>query len=159
MTIFVREAEQEDILQVIHLLKKFAGETALKDHFSERAVGTMVGYSLMNGCCFVAIDKGDKTEREEGRIIGVILGCISVNPWTNSSRELREVAWYVEKEHRGSKAGIKLYQRYTDHSKELIESKDIAASFIATLVGSGESAERLVSQDFHKLESHYIMGG
>ncbi len=157
MSIFVRAAEQEDILSIIHLLEKFAGESGVKNgskHFSPQAVGGMVGYSLMNGCCFVAVNK-----EEEEETVGVILGAIGVNSWTADIREMREIAWYVLPEYRKTKAGIKLYGRYVEYSKELIEGGDICASFVATLTGSGEQIENLVLQDFERSEVHYVMGG
>ncbi len=158
MSIFVRRAEREDILPIIHLLEKFAGESGVKngsEHFSQQAVGGMVGYSLMNGCCFVAVNKVEGAEET----VGVILGSIGVNPWTASVREMREIAWYVLPEYRKTKAGIQLYKRYVEYSKELIEGGDICASFVATLVGSGEEVENLVLQDFERSEVHYVMGG
>jgi hypothetical protein len=158
MSSYIREANQEDILEVVRLLRLFTKQTTLspaniKD-FSPRAVSGMVHYSLNNGLCVVAVKK-----LEDGReqLIGVIMGAISVNPWTDFRRELREIAWYVNPKYRDSRVGLKMYKRYKDVSREMIEDELIFCSHMVTLESSSASTERLVSRDFNKIESHYIM--
>lgn len=153
---YVREAEIEDILPIISMLKGFAEDTGIEnapEYFSPRAVGAMVSYSILNGCCLVAVSG------KEEELVGIMMGSISVNPWTSSTRELREQAWYVKPEHRKTKAGIKLYNRYTKESRQMIEDGEVVASFMTTLENSGKLVEDLVSRDFKRMETHYIMGG
>ena len=54
---------------------------------------------------------------------------------------------------------LALYRRYAQDSREMIEEGLIMGSVITTLETTGESGERLVSRDFNKIESHYLMGG
>lgn len=152
--IIIREAEEEDILEVLELLRQFADTLPLsKNHFYAPSVAGMIKYSVVNGCCLVSED----TENE--KVMGVIMGTISVNPWTRNSRELREAAWWVDPDYRNTRAGYKLYIKYAELSRKMIEDNIVSASFVATLETSGEKAEELVSRDFDKLESHYVMGG
>jgi hypothetical protein len=154
MAAYVREAEQEDILSILTLLRMFSKESPYSKYLSPRSVTGLIHYSRLNGCCLVAVNKEDE------KIIGVMLGTISINPWTDATREMREMAWYVNPEFRGdSRAGIKLYKRYVECSKGMIEDGTIVASHMTALTTSGESAERLVSRDFTKIETHYMMGG
>jgi N-acetylglutamate synthase-like GNAT family acetyltransferase len=155
---YVRGAETEDILPIISLLREFAADSGIEsasEYFSPKAVGGMISYSIRNGCCIIAVDK---VSREEN-IVGVIMGAINVNPWTSQTRELRELAWYVKPEYRKGRSGIKLYNRYKEESRELIESGEVSASFMTTLESSGDRLERIVERDFSKIESHYMMGG
>jgi hypothetical protein len=157
MAAYVREAEKEDIMSILVLLRMFAKSTAFSSsikYFSPRSVTGLIQYSMINGYCLVAVDK------VTGKIVGTMLGSIGVNPWTDTTRELREIAWFMDPEFRGdSRAGLRLYKRYVDHSKEMIEEGLIVASHMTTLTTSGTSAEKLVSRDFKKIESHYMMGG
>ena len=154
MSIYIREAEDDDVLEILGLLKDFANSSTIEyagDIFYPPSVAGMIKYSMVNGCCIVAMD-GDK-------MIGTMIGAIGINPWTMHSREMKEVAWWVDPEYRTTKAGIMLFRRYVSDSKEMIEEGIIKASFMTTLDNSGEGAEKLVSKYFRKLETHYIMGG
>ena len=154
MAIIVRAAEDEDILSILKLSRQFAKSTMFGKYFSPAAVAGMIKYSIMNGCCIVAVDT-----KNEDKIVGTLYGSISINPWTDRVRELREIAWWVDPEYRNTRAGLKLYKRYVQESKEMIEDGTITGSFMTTLETTGESGERLVSRDFKKMESHYIMEG
>lgn len=159
MASYVRAAEQKDIMEILKLLRMFGkaaaeGSSALK-HFSPRAVCSLIAHTILNGVCLVAVDK------EEEKIIGVIMGAVTVNPWTDTSRELKEVAWYMDPEYRGdSRVGLKLYRRYVKESNIMLEDGVIFISHMTALAASGESTKRLISKDFKELETHYYrMGG
>jgi hypothetical protein len=102
----------------------------------------------------VAIDK------DENRVIGVIMGSINVNPWTDTTRELREIAWFMDPTFKGERGGgMKLYKRYVEISREMIENGSIVASHMATLANSGKRIEDIVSMDFQAVETNYMMTG
>lgn len=155
MKIRVEVAEKGDktvVLGCLEMLRKFSNESPIgAKHFYAPSVSNMIAYAIQNGVCLVAY--------EGPKMIGTCLGSISVNPWTRFSKELREIAWYVLKEHRGTSAGIQLYNRYVEISKEMIEEKVISASFMTTQPASGDAIERIIEQDFEKSETHFIMGG
>lgn len=158
MPVIVREAETEDILETTKLLKEFSSLTPIKGelvdhHFHAPTVARMVTYCMTNGCVIVAED----TKNQD--IVGVIMGIIQTNLWTEMSKEMREIAWYVKKDHRESGVGVDLYNRYVEISDYYTDEGIVYVSWMTTMSNSGPMVEGLVKRDFQPMQTSYFRGG
>ena len=49
---------------------------------------------------------------EDDKIVGMLLAMIQGDMWLPEVKSMREIAWWVDPEHRGSSAGAKLLKEY-----------------------------------------------
>jgi predicted N-acetyltransferase YhbS len=156
MAVIIREAETEDILEVTKILREFSGHYPIKtaqSHFHAPSIARLLNYALVNGCVIVAEDTKTKS------IVGTFVAMIEVNMWTEMSKQLREVAWYVKKDYRKSKVGIDLYKRYLEISDYYLDEGIVSISLMGTSAESGSAVEEMVKRDFQQLETSYFKGG
>jgi hypothetical protein len=108
---------------------------------------------MTNGCVIIAED----TKNQD--IVGVIMGIIQINLWTETSKEMREIAWYVKKDHRKSGVGVDLYNRYVEISDYYTDEGIVNVSWMTTMSNSGPMVEELVKRDFQPMQTNYFRGG
>ena len=73
-----------------------------------------------------------------------------------NNKTMREVAWWVDPEHRGSSAGAKLLAEYTKVGDQLVDNNIISAYTITTL-GMGDHLN-LQKRGWSPIETNFVKG-
>jgi hypothetical protein len=111
----IRKATKQDIAILIDLMKQYANEApinVLQNIQDPTYVGNLL-LSLIAGRGFIFID--DKYK-------GFIAAIVTNNIWCPKVLELRELAWWVDSEHRNTSIGGKLWMKFNDQANEWLKS-------------------------------------
>ena len=118
---------------------------ALKDttKHDDKHVETIL-FSLIAGRGFVLIDDD---------LRGFIAGAIVPNFWCPQVKEVKEIAWWVDPEHRDKMVGGRLLLAFEKEANQLV--KDGRASVIAMSLMHNSPKIDLESRGFKKIEQTY----
>ena len=111
----IRLANKYDLDVCVEMMRQYAFESdidVLSDttsHNPEYVANLLL--SLICGRGFIFIDDQHR---------GMIAGIITPNVWCNTVYELRELAWWVNKDHRDKTIGGKLFVAFNKKADELI---------------------------------------
>lgn len=87
-----------------------------------------------------------------GRLTGFIAGMVSQHPYNPKITVLSELFWWVDPEHRGSSAGARLLQAFTEYGK------DNADWIVMTLEKkSPVDPQSLERRGFNAFETSYLL--
>ena len=78
------------------------------------------------GVCLLAVN-------EEDRACGLLLAYIVPNMWNPAYQVMHEMAFWVDPESRGSRAGYLLISGYADFAKNLLEQKRISCAYVHSM--------------------------
>lgn len=128
----IRLANKFDSEKICEMLKHFRSQTPIselehcndKDYILKLLQQMFVG----GGVIYVA--------EKEDQLVGMIMGIISHSIWDQNLLMLREMAFWVEPEHRGSTAGHRLISAYTKYAKELVSQNRIKVYTMTKMVTS-----------------------
>jgi GNAT superfamily N-acetyltransferase len=93
---------------------------------------------------------------QDGEVIGMLLAMINGDMWLPEVKTLREIAWWVDPEHRGTNAGGKLLKEY-NRIGELMVEKDIISAYTITTLGMGDHLN-LQKRGWHAIETNFVKG-
>lgn len=93
---------------------------------------------------------------QDGEIIGMLLAMINGDMWLPEVKTLREIAWWVDPEYRGSSAGGKLLAEY-NRIGELMVEKDIISAYTITTLGMSDHLN-LQKRGWHAIETNFVKG-
>ena len=93
---------------------------------------------------------------EDGKIIGMLLALVNGDIWLPEVKTLREIAWWVDPEHRGSSAGGKLLKEYNRIGDAMVEN-DIITAYTITTIGMGDHLN-LQERGWHAIETNFVKG-
>jgi GNAT superfamily N-acetyltransferase len=111
ISVTVRDAQEEDIPDIIVLAKKFHAVSGY-DSFDldEESADRIIFQSISQGLCPVA--------EVDGKIVGFLLG-LEFPAILNANIMMgTEIAWWVEPEHRNSVIGVKLLKFVENKAKQ-----------------------------------------
>ena len=92
----------------------------------------------------------------DGNIVGMLLAMIQGDMWLPEVKSMREIAWWVDPEYRGSKAGAKLLKEYVGVGDQLVEAGVISAYTITTL-GMGDHLN-MQKRGWTPIETNFVRG-
>ena len=131
----IRPLERSDYEQVLDLLILFAEETGIGDlqyDSYNRDQGRRVLLRCERaGVSFVATDT-------QGEIIGVLISMRVQDIWIPEVIRLREMAWYVKSEYRGTSIGARLFFAYVNSAEKMLESGEITGYTMTKLRSSDD---------------------
>lgn len=128
----VRDANRWDQSALFNMLRDFREATpieAMSQCNNEEHVSQLFHMTLVGGGITLIAEKDNQP-------IGFIIGVIENTIWDGNFYVLREVAYWVDPEHRGSSAGYRLLHEYNRQAKLLKEEKRINVHTMSKLINS-----------------------
>ena len=141
----IREANKFDLPEVIAMLRNFRMQTpidTMKECNNEEHINMLFHHVILGGGISFVAEKDTK-------LVGIIIGIKDHNIFDPDLTMLKELVFWVEKEHRGSSAGYKLIKSYnkalwqltisTSYNKkaqELVDEKEIIMYTMTKMVNS-----------------------
>jgi GNAT superfamily N-acetyltransferase len=117
----IRTATNFDAPKIIEMLKHFRSHTPIpemNDCNDEIYISKLIRQLILGmGIIYVA--------EKNSEVVGMIIGVKGPSIWDQELIMLREMAFWVEPEHRGSTAGYKLILAYNKYAQQLKENKQI----------------------------------
>ena len=113
----IRKAARHDIQNIIDMMRDYANEApicALKnaDKQDRTYVGNLI-FTLIAGRGVVLVDDDCR---------GFIAGVVVPNIWCPDVMELRELAWWVEPEYRGTSLGGRLWSEFNKTAQDMLDA-------------------------------------
>ena len=125
----IRTADRWDTPELIELLRHYRSATPwrrLAQCDNEAYIQTVLAHIFAGmGRVFVA--------EHEDTIVGMLIAIKNPNIWDPDLYLLDELAYWVEPEHRGSRAGYQLIRAYQKYAEELKTSGSIEAYTISKM--------------------------
>ena len=148
----VRGAVFVDYESIKRFMIDFANANPFKGlhnpHYNDMYANRLIDKIRKNGVALVA--------EKDGEIIGMLLAMVQGDIWLPIIKTMREVAWWVDPEHRGSSAGAKLLAEYTKIGDQLVDNNIISAYTITTL-GMGDHLN-LQKRGWSPIETNFVKG-
>ena len=148
----IRDAGPQDIDRLVEMLVNFANAapiTLFKDpKYNMNHVVKLFHEIQQNGVLLV----GEIDGRVEGMLIAKVVG----DPWMPQLKVMREMAWWVEPQHRNSTLGYKLLAEYKKLGVKAIKAKLIDTFTITTLVDS--PIRNIERHGWRPVEQNYVYG-
>jgi GNAT superfamily N-acetyltransferase len=94
--------------------------------------------------------------RVEGKPVGMILSMRVAELWQPNIIRLRELAWYVREEYRGTTVGAKLFATYKQHAERMVKEGKITGYTMTKLHNSDNF--NYEKRGFKYIESTYLSG-
>lgn len=128
----IRRAGIKDSQRIMEMLENFANAAPVDFYhnpkYNTRHVMNQLGE--INHAGVILLGEID------GRAEGMIIAKICSDPWLPQIKVMREMAWWVEPDHRMGTLGYKLLKEYSRICCDLKERKIITAFTITTLTDS-----------------------
>lgn len=125
----IRLATRYDIPRLLEIVEAYSYETPIKalgqqnNHFP-RYVEELL-FSIIAGRGFIYIDNNMR-----GAIIAIKQG----NVWSPKLKELNELLWWVEPEHRNGSIGGRLWKAFDERATAMLKAGDI--DFVVTSISA-----------------------
>jgi len=125
----IREATRYDIPRLLEIVEAYAYENPIKKlgdvntHDPKYVEQLLFGIILGRG--FIYIDANMR---------GAIVAYKSSNIWSPKVKELNELLWWVEPEHRNGTIGGRLWKAFDDRAKAMLQAGDI--DFVCTSISA-----------------------
>ena len=145
----MRNATRQDIPHLVEMMRRYANQAPIKilsdsaNHNDDHVAKLL--FSIICGRGFIVVDDAFR---------GMIVAIIVPNVWCPSVRELRELAWWVEPEHREKSIGGRLWLEFDKRAKELIEQKRV--DYVCTTVMVNSPLVDYTKRGYKPLEATFF---
>ena len=119
-----------------------------KPDYNDTRANRVIDQFRKNGVALVAI--------EDQQVVGMLLAMIQGDIWLPEVQTMREFAWWVDPEFRGSSAGAKLLNSYVGVGERLVKQGVIRAYTITTL-GIGDTFN-MQKRGWTPIETNFVRG-
>jgi N-acetylglutamate synthase-like GNAT family acetyltransferase len=146
----IRLANKFDIETIIELLKKYrevAPLDAMKKANDKEYIKKLIT-EIIIGSGYVFLAEKNKT------IIGMLIAAKFPNIWNPEAKQMSEIAYWVDPEHRGSTAGYRLIETYIRRSEKLKSEGEIDFYTISKMINSPDL--KFNKLGFEKLEETWV---
>lgn len=145
-------ANKFDVPELIEMIKRYRDNAPVEqfkflndeEHMSKVLSHILVGRGLI-----VVAKHNDK-------IIGTIISFIDQSLWDDNLLVLKEMAYWVDPEHRGSTAGYKLLVKYNELAQKLKNDGRISMWTISKMITSPNLDYQRFG--YRKIEETWVMG-
>ena len=148
----IRHANKFDFPEILGMLHRFKlqGPTKISNSFSnEEYVATVYAHIMAGrGLALVA--------EKEGKLTGMLIGIVDQLIWDPETRILREIAYWVDEEYRGSTAGYRLLAQYVKEAQLMIDEGRITAYSMVKMTNSPDL--KFEKFGFTKTEEVWVAG-
>jgi hypothetical protein len=114
----IRRAGLQDFDRIMEMMINFANSSPYKAHhfpqYNDKYVRNFLCHVIKTGIVLVG--------EIDNRIEGMLIGLISSDPWLPEVKTMREIAWWVEEEHRMTSIGYKLLKKYVEAGEKLTDA-------------------------------------
>lgn len=145
----IRLATRYDIPRLLEIVEAYSYETPIKalgqqnNHFP-RYVEELL-FSIIAGRGFIYIDNNMR-----GAIIAVKQG----NVWSPKLKELNELLWWVEPEHRNGTIGGRLWKAFDERATAMLKAGDI--DFVVTSVSANGPLIDYTKRNYTPLGASFV---
>lgn len=148
----IRHANKFDFPQVIAMLHRFKLNcpTDISISFDNETHVATVYTHIMAGRGLALVAEKD------GKLVGMLIGMIDSLIWDPDTRILREIAYWVDEEYRGSTAGYRLLSQYVDEAQDMVENGRITAYSMVKMTNSPDL--KFEKFGFKKTEEVWVAG-
>lgn len=120
----IRQATRYDIPRLLEIVEAYAYENPIcilgqQDKHNPKHVEQLL-FSIIMGRGFIFIDN---------HMNGAIIGIKQNNIWCPNVKELHELLWWVEPEHRNGSIGGRLWKAYDQTATEMLKRGDVDCVF------------------------------
>lgn len=148
----IRPLRRGDYPEIIDLLIQFGKESGIKEmdqpEYNHRHLSEVLVRCEYSGASWIA--------QNDQHIMGMILAIRYQDFWIPKIIRIRELAWWVRPEHRGSSAGARLFRNYVESCELLRNTGKISSYTISKMYSSPDlDYER---RGFRHVESTYQIG-
>lgn len=125
----IRLATRYDIPRLLEIVEAYAYENPIKvlskqhNHFPKYVEELL--FSIIAGRGFIYIDE---------HMRGAIIAIKQSNIWSPKVKELNELLWWVEPEHRNGTVGGRLWKAFDKRAEEMLKAGDI--DFVVTSISA-----------------------
>ena len=149
----IRHATFKDYDAVMDMMINFANSSPyapFKDpQYSDHYVRRLLDSFLKSGCILV----GEKEEQ----IVGMLIAQIQEDAWLPHVKTMKEIAWWVEPEHRMSSLGYRLLKKYVEVGNKLVEQQAISGFTLTNMEISPDFD--LEKRGWKAVETNYVYEG
>jgi len=114
----IRRAGLEDFDRIMEMMINFANSSPFSAHhnpqYNDTYVRNLLVSLIKSGVVLVGEVKGE--------IQGMLIAGISPDPWLPQVKHLKEIAWWVEEQHRLSSLGYKLLKKYIEYGEKMTDA-------------------------------------
>lgn len=148
----IRHANKFDFPAIAAMLRRFKLNcpTDISINFDNETHVATVYAHIMAGRGLALVSEKD------GKLTGMLIGMIDSLIWDPDTRVLREIAYWVDEEYRGSTAGYRLLAQFVKEADELIENKRINAYSMVKMTNSPDL--KFEKFGFKKTEEVWVAG-
>lgn len=145
----IRQADRGDMVSIANLIEEEIKEstyglhvdTVDSNHIRRLVMGVLhVGYIWVY--------------EREGKIVGMLAALKEPNIWVPERVVLKEAAWFVKPEYRGSVGAGKLFIKFCQQGESLLANGEIAGYFTTRMASTGDYD--LESRGFRLVEKLYL---
>lgn len=149
----IRRATIQDYDRVMEMMINFANSSPYaplqNPDYNDTYVRRLLDSFLRSGTILV----GEKQQQ----IVGMLIAQIQSDPWLPEVRTMKEVAWWVEPDHRMSSLGYRLLKEYVKLGESLVEQQ-LIHGFTLTNMDISPDFD-LAKRGWRKIETNYVYEG
>lgn len=149
----IRRATIQDYDSIMQMMINFANSSPyapLQDpEYNDTYVRRLLDSFLRSGTILVGEVKGE--------VVGMLIAQIQSDAWLPQVRTLKEVAWWVEPEHRMSSLGYRLLKEYVKFGESLVK-ENLIEGFTLTNMDISPDFD-LAKRGWRKIETNYVYEG
>jgi N-acetylglutamate synthase-like GNAT family acetyltransferase len=125
----IRQATRYDIPRLLEIVEAYAYENPIQklgeqSNHNAKYVEELL-FSIIKGRGFIYIDANMR---------GAIVAIKTANIWSPQVKELNELLWWVEPEHRNGTVGGRLWKAFDDRAKEMLAANEV--DFVCTSISA-----------------------
>ena len=148
----IRQATLQDFDRIMELMINFANSSPYaplkQPEYNDTYIRNLLVSIIKQGVILVG-EIDDKIE-------GMLIGLIQEDLWLPHVKTMKEIAWWVEPEHRMSSLGYRLLKEYVTVGTKL-QTEEIISGF--TLTNMEISPDfNLEKRGWNKVETNYVYG-
>ena len=149
----IRHATLQDFDRIMEMMINFANSSPYgaqhNPDYNDEYVRRLLCEFIKQGVILVGTVKGE--------IQGMLIAGITPDVWLPHIKIMKEVAWWVEPEHRMGTLGYKLLKKYIDSGEKLVENSIIDAFTLTNMEISPDF--NLEKRGWREVETNYIYEG
>lgn len=149
----IRRATFKDYDSIMEMMINFANSSPYsvlqQPKYDDMYIRRLLDTFGKEGCILL----GEKNNQ----VVSMLIAQIQTDAWLPEIKTMKEVAWWVEPEHRHSSLGYRLLKEYVKIGKTLVE-KDIIQGFTLTNMEISPDFD-LEKRGWRPIETNYIYEG
>jgi hypothetical protein len=149
----IRHATLQDFDRIMEMMIDFANSSPYEAQHMPQYNDEYVRRLLCNFMSQGVILLGE----QKGEVVGMLIAGIAPDVWLPHVKTMKEVAWWVEPEHRFSTLGFRLLKEYIKCGEKMVENGNIDGFTLTNMEISPDFD--LEKRGWKKIESNYLFEG